>query len=513
MKKLLPTTLLAVLTPLMASAQIDVDFRKDFDGFKKQTAEDYEDFRQKANMEYADFLQQSWTEFKVLPAVEKPKENRVPPVEVKPEDIRKPHRDRAITIKEIIAPPDPRPQPMPLSPIKPQPDPQPTPKPQPVPTPIQSPLPQPAPTPVDSSGFLAVTLYGTDMSVRIDDGMRFKLKANEKDVARVWKQLSGSVSDNTIYDCLLLRSRYRLSDWAYLRLLGAIGDKVFGEGTDESELLKAFLFCQSGYRMRLAFAGGSLVMLYSSPGVIYDKIWWTYDGMRFYCDREGVSSLAICKVAFPGETPMSMMVTTEQQFADRQSEPRTITSHRGISVKSEINVNYIDFCDDFPTSQYDDNPITRWAIYANAPTTAPMREELYPQLREAIGEFGVYDAVNRLCNWVQTAFAYEYDDKVWGTDRAFFADETLYYPYCDCEDRCILFTRVVRDLLHLPCALVYYPGHLAAAVALGEDAKGDYILIDDTKFLVCDPTYINAPIGCTMPGMDNQTAKVILLEP
>ena len=29
--------------------------------------------------------------------------------------------------------------------------------------------------------------------------------------------------------------------------------------------------------------------------------------------------------------------------------------------------------------------------------------------------------------------------------------------------------------------------------------------------LVCDPTFINAPVGRTMPGMDNQKAKVIVL--
>lgn len=30
-----------------------------------------------------------------------------------------------------------------------------------------------------------------------------------------------------------------------------------------------------------------------------------------------------------------------------------------------------------------------------------------------------YEAVSRLLNFVQTAFVYEYDDKVWGCDRAF----------------------------------------------------------------------------------------------
>ena len=115
-------------------------------------------------------------------------------------------------------------------------------------------------------------------------------------------------------------------------------------------------------------------------------------------------------------------------------------------------------------------------------------------------------------NWVQTAFVYEYDDKVWGHDRAFFPEESLFYPYCDCEDRSILFTRLVRDLLGLKCILIYYPGHLASAVKFTESVQGDYIQLNGNRFVVCDATYIGAPIGHTMPGVDNKTATVILLE-
>ena len=117
-----------------------------------------------------------------------------------------------------------------------------------------------------------------------------------------------------------------------------------------------------------------------------------------------------------------------------------------------------------------------------------------------------------LLNYVQTGFEYEYDDKVWGHDRAFFAEETLYYPYCDCEDRAILYSRLVRDLLGLDVVLVYYPGHMCTAVNFPDGAHGDYVVLDGKPFTISDPTYIGAPIGATMPGMDNKRAKVILLK-
>ena len=136
----------------------------------------------------------------------------------------------------------------------------------------------------------------------------------------------------------------------------------------------------------------------------------------------------------------------------------------------------------------------------------PLSRMISPQL------YWVMSAVERLLNWVQTSFVYEYDDKIWGRNRAFFPDETLYYPYCDCEDRSILFTRIVRDLLGLKCILVYYPGHLASAVCFTEHVSGGYIQVNGNRYVVCDPTYIGASVGHTMPDMDNSSAKVIVLQ-
>ena len=106
------------------------------------------------------------------------------------------------------------------------------------------------------------------------------------------------------------------------------------------------------------------------------------------------------------------------------------------------------------------------------------------------------------------------DEKVWGHDRPFFAEESLYYPYADCEDRAVLFSQLVRDLLDLDVILVYNanPGHLYTAVAFNEDVPGDYIMVDNRKFMVCDPTYYGAGVGKTMRRMNNATAKYLLLK-
>ena len=156
--------------------------------------------------------------------------------------------------------------------------------------------------------------------------------------------------------------------------------------------------------------------------------------------------------------------------------------------------------------------MTRWAMDANAPMAEEVTKELYPQMKAKLKGLSNLEAMERLLNWVQTGFEYKFDNEVWGDDRAFFGEETLFYPYCDCEDRSILLSHLVRELLGLDTVLIYYPGHLAMAVDLAEASDGDYVLLDGRRFTVCDPTYIGARVGKTMPNMDNSQAKLILLE-
>ena len=197
------------------------------------------------------------------------------------------------------------------------------------------------------------------------------------------------------------------------------------------------------------------------------------------------------------------------------SEPtakRTLTSEKGLSSVVSLNQNMIDFFHSYPQACYNGNQSTRWVAYANTPLEEEVRSMLYPPLQRAIHGMSEREAAGLLLNWVQTAFEYELDDKVWGSDRAFFAQETLFYPFCDCEDRSILFSRLVRDLIGLEVVFIYYPGHLATAVAFNEDGAGDYVNYKGKKYIICDPTYIHANIGRTMPGMENRQAQIIALQ-
>ena len=131
---------------------------------------------------------------------------------------------------------------------------------------------------------------------------------------------------------------------------------------------------------------------------------------------------------------------------------------------------------------------------------------------KAIAGRSQLEAVQALTYFVQTALEYEFDNKVWGYDRLFYAEETLFYPYADSEDRAILLSRLVRDLVGLEAMIFYYPGHLALGVHFDEDIEGTHVIYNGDRFVLCDPTFINAPVGRAMPDfMDEDPERMILL--
>lgn len=463
--------------------------KSSFDEFRKSVYSDFNNFRRKCMEDYIAFVRNPWKAFEETKPVPKPIEKDVPPVTMPKEDQSKPKKDVPVVIDEVVSVQPTVPQPKPVEPVR--------------------------EVPVVEAKNVTFTFFGTKGTVRFDADKRVHLNTmTETAVADALSRFTAEDFDNLLYDCLRLRRNLKLCDWAYLQMLKALSGKIAGEGTNDAELLMAWLYMQSGYKMRLAFSDDRLYMLYASRHLIYNFTSYRIDGDIYYGVQQLPARLNICQASFPKEQRLSLLLNTDQRLAEDRDKVRTIVSRQApeLEISVSVNKNLLDFYSTYPSSMLDENQMTRWAMYANTPMAEHVQEQIYPTMKAQLKGLSQEQAVGKLLNWVQTGFVYEYDDKVWGHDRAFFAEETLYYPYCDCEDRSILLTRLVRDLLGLKCILVYYPGHLASAVAFDDHVSGDYILLQGKRFVIADATYIDAPVGMTMTGMDNQTAKVILLE-
>lgn len=514
MKRILSLLIIASsVTICHSQGNLSETYRSEMDKFINSITDDYNNFRRQSTMEYADFVKKAWQEFGQLPPVPDPNPKPVPPVMMDPVVIEdnendkekdkpiedkpvkdnpvedNPIEDNPIVIEEVVEPVIDEPQPEPVEPIE--------------------------EVPVVSPSYLNFAFFGTSEKVRLDtSALPILAGIDEASVSSMIKNLATEDFDNLIFDCLEIRRNRKLCDWAYLQMLSQIAAEAYPGRNNEMQLLTAYLYMQSGYKMRIAADDSRLYMLYASRHLIYNKSSFYVDDDKYYGLGDLPNRLRICRASFPKEESLSLLVSTNQQLEYHGSDERTIASQRYPDMKWNVSVNrnLLDFYSSYPTSALGDNILSRWAMYANTPLDKNTASSLYPTLREQLKGKSESEATNMLLNILQTGLEYEYDDVIWGADRAFFSEESLFYPFCDCEDRSILLTRLVRDMLGLNCLLVYYPGHLAAAIEYTDNSvSGDYILLDGHKYVIADPTYINAPVGYTMPGMDNATAKVIKL--
>ena len=534
--------LLALVCMNRASAQDDDDPRKAFEKARAEMHKDYDDFRKQALAEYSDFVRQAWKEFGAEPAVPAPKEQEILPQLAPgadqetaswfgkqltklgnmfkskgrkvPEQIQPAAQPKAqkkaeekkpieVAVQEVIKPEPPIKQPEPLAEVKEE--------------------------TFRANSYMTFEVFGTQCKVRIGENCRFKLKDVSSDaVADVIRdEFPKPQFDNMLFDCLQERKRHDFSDWAYYQMLLALTRKFYGEGTNEAVLAQAFLYSQSGYKMRLAHDESHLYMLAATRHFIYNKLFFSLDGdWYFMLDGKQSEKLSICQASFPKESSLSLQISAAQRLAMNPSNERTITSTKNpdFSFTIHSNKNYIDFLGTYPSSTVNNNFMTRWSMYANCPLDESIREQLYPQMKEKLAGKSELMAVQELLWWMHgnvdlegviqdsDCFLYRYDEDVWGIDRAFFGEETLFYPYCDCEDRSILLSHLVRDVVGLDVVLVYYPGHLAMAVHFNEPVEGDYVMCEGRKFIVVDPTYIGSRVGETMPMVADEPTTVILLD-
>ncbi len=483
MKRLAILLMLAFAVPVSAQTRDDYatfkrNARQHYSSFHDARQQEYATFRKKANAEYAQHVQQAWVQMHL-------QQGEQPPAQPKPS-------------RPPSVPPDrlPAPEVIPFDDF--------VPKLREVPLPELSEQPiVPEPEPLTPT--MQIAFYGTSLQIHADEGLRFKLPSvSEKGVADAWRMLSTEKYDGILHDCLAQRQQLHLCDWGYIMLTQSVASQLLG-ASNEATLLQMFLLTQSGMKVRLAKHSGRFVLLVPFDETVYNYTYVYHDGTRYYAlDKSSEGSLSVCDISYPQECVASIRMTELPKLKVSSTQSRKFESSYYSSVDVNIctNKNLIDFLNDYPLS-------SAWNLYALASLSDEVKSQLYPVLRSKIKGKSQKEAVEMLLNFVQTAFDYKTDQAQFGTERPLFGDESFYYPYNDCEDRSILFSILVRELVGLDVVLLNYPGHLATAVRFTEDVKGDYLTVNDKKYVVCDPTYINASVGMSMPQFKDVGIKVI----
>ena len=278
--------------------------RAAYDRRRQQKIDEYERFRDSCNAAYAKFLAKSWSRFEGKRGVEPPKEEMRLPEEVL-EQMRHPEQmvakqqttnseETAFNARGVITsvrdffkrlqPPKPmvKERSSKWTRRKQQVDEQDNRE------GIQETVQEeelPERTLIEETGafLMPFDFYGTEMQVdmgKLRDELRLP-KATPSAVSKAWTLCSETRYVSLIQDCLSLKREYHLGDWAYLQMIRTMAEEAFGKDSNESIFLTAYVYCQSGYRIRLGNDGDKLLMLFTTHHQIYRRPVWTMGNQDF----------------------------------------------------------------------------------------------------------------------------------------------------------------------------------------------------------------------------------------
>ena len=304
-----------------------------------------------------------------------------------------------------------------------------------------------------------------------------------------------------------------LDDYAYAQFVLRLGRVLAGD-EDRARLMTWYLLLKSEVDARVGYVanGGPVVLLVPSTVMIYGTSYYTIGGQRYYAvslDAAAparVGSIVTYDGAVPGRPRAAdLRITRTPQLAPA-IESRTFTwsdggVSRSLTVRADRNaVRYLEWF-----------PQVEWDVWFGIRMSDAARTSLTEGLRPLIAGKSEREAVQVLLRFVQHAFPYQTDDQQFGREKPLSVDETLLYPYSDCEDRSVLFATLVRELLGLEVVGLLYPGHMATAVRFNAPGTGDVIQVGGVSYTVADPTYIGAAVGQAMPQFRTVAPTVIAI--
>lgn len=327
-------------------------------------------------------------------------------------------------------------------------------------------------------------------------------------IADYWSKISNTDYEELLKSLNETKDKFVKNDWGFCQLLYKLGEELY-QDENMANLFTWFVLTKNGYDAKVGYNDNNIFLLLAVKSTVYNVPRMLIKGRDYYCVSLGSKKLRPLSMytyseEYPEADDLIDLSLSDSPYLNEVLIERLLKfEYNGkiwtIPVKQ--NKTLVEFLESYPATDLD--------VYFQSRLSPLARASLVDGLKPVIEGKTETEALNILLHFVQTAFQYQTDDQQFGKENSLFPDETLYYEYCDCEDRSFLFSYLVEELLGKSVIGLDYPGHIATAVEIQYQIEGDKIFFDGKNYLVCDPTYINADIGVVMPQFLNVEPRII----
>lgn len=336
-------------------------------------------------------------------------------------------------------------------------------------------------------------------------------RADNRGAAQFWEEISARNLEPLYLAISAVKEDFALNDWGVARLCHAYAEAEMGPDRVESYALTWFLLIKSGYDARIGYDGSreGIYLLLPVDGTLYGAAYTQIEGRQYYfIDLARHKRIPRRFYTYPERYP-----SAEERMRFSFDRVPTLSRRDGIrelqfayqgeeySIELSYDAGVVEF--------FSDHPQTEFGLYLAGGSSAEFSETVKRAFRPLLRGKSRREAANLLLRFVQTAFSYRTDQDQFDREKWMLPEETVHYPYSDCDDRSILYAYLVRELLNLPSVGIQWPGHMATAVAFDEPVDGAGFTAAGRIWTICDPTYMGAEIGMVMPAYGGVGFQVI----
>ena len=487
---------------------------KQFEQLQEESNAELDNLKNSIDKEFAQILDKAWKELELNTGRklhEKPKLDKIPFARQKQEPVKEP--DVVPEKKPPVTEPEkktevkvPEKKPAPKPPVK---------KVEKKPAPEKPPqVSKPPKALVPAVETVSFSFFDTPVKVACDKGLRVPVGnvISSKTITTYFAKMCQTNYQPSVKHAITIRNQLKLNDYGYCLLLDNLAQAVYGRSTNSRNLFVWFMLVKSGFDARIGYSENQAYLMLPTKTRLFGAPYYELNNVTYYITflgtgKQSVKSLYSYDGKHEGsENQINMSIDTPPIITKKVSRKDYSFTYfdKNFAVPLAVNSNVIDF--------YEFYPQTSLNVYFDASISTESAQALLEGIRPIISGKPEKEAVNMILRFVQTAFEYKTDDEQFQREKHFFVEETLFYPFCDCEDRSFLFAFLVTNLVGLDVLGLHYPGHVATAVKFNGDVSGDSVTYNNSKYIICDPTYINANYGECMPKFKKVNPKMVRVQ-
>lgn len=354
--------------------------------------------------------------------------------------------------------------------------------------------------------YTTFSFYGTDISIpKQSETAESLTDISNKVIALYYKESSNNDEILATIDFLHEQAyNTNLNGWGYLKLLQAASESIYANSNDQV-LFTWLALLKSGYDARVGYDKNSIYLLAAFDMPIFYNSYFKLNKTNYYLVLTTKAKADLANItSYEGDYPEKLIKLS--LFFDKVPNFKSVTktrelSYNGKKVKLSYDANLTDYYSSYPECNI--------KIYFPPPLSKQAIKSIGNFLNPYFKNKSDAEKVNFLLNFVQHSIKYETDEKQFGTENYLFAEETICYPYADCEDRSVLLSQLISEFVGLNTIAIIYPGHVSLGVNIKDQIEGAYVEYNKRTYYIADPTYIGSKVGMLMPEFENIDPEII----